>query len=87
MNVRWLVMRELLVRASPMIQDLFHGQVSAVAAAGFVGVLSLFNMGGRFVWASCSDFIGRKPTYIIFFAAGSVLYFLLPTPVRNIWTA
>jgi MFS family permease len=68
----------ILEQASPMIQDLFHGQVSAVAAAGFVGVLSLFNMGGRFVWASCSDFIGRKLTYMIFFAAGSVLYFLLP---------
>jgi MFS family permease len=68
----------ILEQASPMIQDLFHGQVTAVAAAGFVGVLSLFNMGGRFVWASCSDFIGRKPTYMIFFAAGCVLYFLLP---------
>jgi MFS family permease len=68
----------ILEQASPMIQDLFHGQVSAVAAAGFVGVLSLFNMGGRFVWASCSDFIGRKPTYMIFFAVGALLYFLLP---------
>jgi len=43
----------ILEQASPMIQDLFHGQVTAAAAAGFVGVLSLFNMGGRFVWASC----------------------------------
>jgi MFS family permease len=68
----------ILEQASPMIQDLFHGQVAAVAAAGFVGVLSLFNMVGRFVWASCSDFIGRKPTYMIFFALGAVLYFLLP---------
>jgi MFS family permease len=68
----------ILEQASPMIQDLFHGQVTAVAAAGFVGVLSLFNMGGRFVWASCSDFIGRKATYMIFFAVGCVLYFLLP---------
>jgi MFS family permease len=68
----------ILEQASPMIQDLFHGQVSAVAAAGFVGVLSLFNMGGRFIWASCSDFIGRKPTYMIFFIVGAILYFLLP---------
>lgn len=68
----------ILEQASPMIQDLFHGQVNAVAAAGFVGVLSIFNMGGRFVWASCSDFIGRKPTYMIFFVLGTVLYFLLP---------
>jgi MFS family permease len=68
----------ILEQASPMIQDLFHGQVTAMAAAGFVGVLSLFNMGGRFAWASCSDFIGRKPTYMIFFAAGAILYFVLP---------
>jgi len=68
----------ILEQASPMIQDLFKGQISPVAAAGFVGVLSLFNMGGRFFWASTSDFIGRKPTYMIFFIVGAVLYFLLP---------
>jgi MFS family permease len=68
----------ILEQASPMIQDLFHGQVTPTAAAGFVGVLSIFNMAGRFIWASCSDFLGRKPTYMIFFALGTVLYFLLP---------
>jgi MFS family permease len=68
----------ILEQASPMIQDLFHGQVSVTAAAGFVGVLSIFNMAGRFIWASTSDFIGRKQTYMIFFALGAVLYFLLP---------
>lgn len=69
----------ILEQASPMIQDLFKGQVSPVAAAGFVGLLSLFNMGGRVFWASTSDFIGRKSTYTIFFLAGAVLYWLLPT--------
>ncbi len=68
----------ILEQASPMIQDLFHGQVSPAAAAGFVGVLSIFNMAGRFLWASTSDFLGRKPTYMVFFALGTVLYFLLP---------
>jgi MFS family permease len=68
----------ILEQASPMIQDLFHGQVTPAAAAGFVGVLSIFNMAGRFIWASCSDFLGRKPTYMIFFALGAVLYSLLP---------
>jgi MFS family permease len=68
----------ILEQASPMIQDLFKGTVSPVAAAGFVGLLSLFNMGGRFFWASVSDFIGRKPTYFIFFALGAVLYYLVP---------
>jgi MFS family permease len=52
--------------------------VTPAAAGGFVGVLSIFNMAGRFLWASTSDFIGRKPTYMLFFALGAVLYFLLP---------
>jgi MFS family permease len=68
----------ILEQASPMIQDLFHGRVSAVAAAGFVGLLSLFNMGGRFVWASMSDFLGRKVTYFVFFVLGGLLYLALP---------
>lgn len=68
----------ILEQASPMIQDLFKGQVTPTTAAGFVGLLSLFNMGGRVFWASISDFIGRKPTYMIFFAVGAVLYWLLP---------
>ncbi len=68
----------ILEQASPMIQDLFKGSIGPVAAGGFVGLLSLFNMGGRFFWSSVSDFIGRKATYFVFFALGSVLYFLLP---------
>jgi MFS family permease len=68
----------ILEQASPMIQDLFHGRVSAVAAAGFVGLLSLFNMGGRFIWASMSDFLGRKVTYFVFFVLGVLLYLALP---------
>jgi MFS family permease len=43
-----------------------------------VGLLSLFNMIGRFFWASTSDFIGRKNTYFVFFTLGAVLYFFLP---------
>ena len=52
------------------------GQKTAIAtiAAGFVGLLSLFNMRGRFFWASLSDEIGRKTTYFIFFVLGIVLY-------------
>ncbi|MFY9663574.1 MAG: OFA family MFS transporter [Candidatus Cybelea sp.] len=64
-------------QASLMIQDMFG--VTAIAAAGFVGLMSLFNMGGRIFWASLSDFIGRKTTYTIFFILGTVLYFLIPT--------
>ncbi len=68
----------IIEQASPMIQDLFKGTIGPVAAGGFVGLLSLFNMGGRFLWSSVSDFIGRKPTYFIFFAVGAALYFFLP---------
>jgi MFS family permease len=77
----------ILEQASPMIQDLFKGHVGAVAATGFVGLLSLFNMGGRFFWASVSDFIGRKKTYFIFFALGAALYFLLPQTQANHWNS
>jgi MFS family permease len=68
----------VLGQASPMIQEMFPNRVSAAAAAGFVGLLSLFNMAGRFAWSSTSDTIGRKPTYAIFFALGAVLYALTP---------
>jgi MFS family permease len=53
-------------------------QIAAIAA-GFAGLLSLFNIGGRFVWASLSDYIGRKNTYYTFFILGIVLYALAPT--------
>ena len=54
------------------------GQIAAIAA-GFTGLLSLFNIGGRFFWASFSDYIGRKNTYFVFFALGVALYALVPT--------
>jgi MFS family permease len=51
----------------------------ATIAAGFVGLLSLFNIGGRFFWASMSDKIGRKITYFTFFGLGIVLYAAAPS--------
>ena len=50
----------------------------AIIAAGFTALLSLFNIGGRFVWASFSDKIGRKTTYIVFFVLGGLLYASIP---------
>ncbi|MDR7255562.1 MFS family permease [Nocardioides sp. BE266] len=71
----------ILEQAAPMIQDFFReggeSSVSAAAAGGFVGVLSLANMLGRFVWSSLSDRIGRKPTYVMYLGVGLVLYLLL----------
>ncbi|HZB93220.1 MAG TPA: OFA family MFS transporter [Stellaceae bacterium] len=69
----------VLGQASAMSQEMFPGRITAAAAAGFVGLMSLFNMGGRFFWASISDYIGRKNTYFVFFAFGTVLYALVPT--------
>src|SRR6267142_279455 len=68
----------VLGQASPMIQEIFKGAVSPSAAAGFVGLLSLFNIGGRIVWASLSDYLGRKRTYLIFFSLGALLYACVP---------
>jgi MFS family permease len=73
----------ILEQAAPMIQDFFRtgdgSLVAASAAAGFVGVLSLFNMAGRFVWSSTSDYIGRKPIYMVYLGVGIVLYVVLAT--------
>jgi len=73
----------VLGQASPMIQEMFPGTIGAGAAAGFVGLLSLANMAGRFAWSSLSDHIGRKPTYMIYFALGALLYAGVPTTGRN----
>jgi MFS family permease len=71
----------ILEQAGPMIQDFFRegdtSSVAATAATGFVGLLSIFNMAGRFAWSSTSDFLGRKPTYVMYLGVGMILYFLL----------
>jgi MFS family permease len=76
----------VLGQASVMIQEMFSeaavGEkmaVTAAAAGGFVGLLSIFNMLGRFVWSSLSDKIGRKNTYTTFFLLGAIIYFSIPS--------
>ena len=78
----------ILEQASPMIQDFFRGAdgkstVAVGAAAGFVGLLSIFNMAGRFAWSTTSDYIGRKPIYAMYLGVGMVAYFLLATIGHN----
>lgn len=51
----------------------------AAIAAGFTALLSLFNIGGRFFWATLSDKLGRKMTYLVFFMLGALLYISVPT--------
>ncbi len=66
----------ILAQASPMMQDMF--QKTAIQAAAVVSLISLFNAGGRFFWASTSDYIGRRNTYLIFFAVQVLLFLLIP---------
>ncbi len=59
-----------------MRKDATLAASAAAVGAGFVGLISLFNIFGRFFWASSSDFFGRKTTYFIFFVLGATLYVL-----------
>ncbi|MCC3278288.1 OFA family MFS transporter [Arthrobacter sp. zg-Y40] len=72
----------ILEQAAPMIQDFFRqpdgaSLVTAAVAGGFVGLLSIGNMGGRFVWSATSDLIGRKRIYMLYLGGGAALYILL----------
>ncbi|MGW4484816.1 L-lactate MFS transporter [Amycolatopsis sp. NPDC004368] len=70
----------ILEKAAPMITDFFKGTsapVSTAAAAGFVAMLSLTNMLGRFVWSSVSDLVGRKNIYRFYLGLGAVLYLVI----------
>lgn len=72
----------ILEQAAPMIQDFFRqadgsSLVTVAVAGGFVGLLSIGNMGGRFVWSTTSDILGRKRIYLIYLGVGAVLYTVL----------
>jgi MFS family permease len=70
-----------LIGVHAAFNELTGPQKASIAsiAAGFAGLISLFNIGGRFVWASLSDHIGRKATYFAFFVLGIILYSSIPT--------
>lgn len=70
----------ILGQASSMCQEMFG--VSVAVGGGFAGLLSLFNMGGRFFWSSMSDITGRKAIYAVYFSAGALLYCLIPWTQR-----
>jgi len=69
-----------LIGVAKTYSELDKTQLAAIAAvaAGFTALLSLFNIGGRFFWASLSDLFGRKMTFIIFFVLGGLLYISIP---------
>jgi MFS family permease len=66
----------ILAQASPMMQDMFHR--TPLEAAAVVSLISIFNATGRFVWASASDYIGRRNTYTIFFVAQFIIFLVIP---------
>jgi MFS family permease len=70
-----------LIGLTQKFGELDKAQLTAIAgvAAGFTALLSLFNIGGRFFWASLSDRLGRKMTYVVFFVLGGVLYASIPS--------
>jgi MFS family permease len=72
-----------LIGVKAAFDQLTPAQLSVIAAtaAGFTGLLSLFNIAGRIFWASLSDQIGRQATYMVFFLFGAALYAAIP------WTA
>ena len=75
----------ILAQASPMMQDMFKR--TPFEAAAVVSLISLFNAGGRFLWASGSDYIGRRNTYTVFFVAQFLLFLLIPgLAARGSWT-
>jgi MFS family permease len=68
--------------ARTMITEIFGSSLPEVVdtsfAATYVVMISAFNMVGRFIWASASDYVGRRNTYWIFFVLGIVLYLSIP---------
>src|SRR5258706_12478570 len=73
----------IISQASPMAQQLVH--MSPVAAAGMVGLISIFNGAGRVLWAWISDAIGRAPVYFMLYAIQAVTFFML-TRVHDVTT-
>jgi OFA family oxalate/formate antiporter-like MFS transporter len=65
----------IISQAAPLAQETTH--VSAVSAAGLVGIISIANGSGRFLWAWCSDFIGRRRVFQVMMLTQVVVFFLL----------
>ena len=73
-----------LIGVQQTFTELDKAQLTAIAgvAAGFTALLSLFNIVGRFFWASLSDKLGRKVTYSVFFILGAAMYYSVPSSAQ-----
>ena len=65
----------LLAVASPMAQEVI--KMSPLEAASMVGIIGLLNGGGRIAWSTLSDYIGRRNTYVLFFAIQIIAFYML----------
>jgi len=74
--------------AKTMVTEIFGGSLKLIVtgtfAATYVTMISVFNMSGRFIWASISDYIGRKNTYFVFFTLGTLLYLSVPFAAQQV---
>ncbi len=74
--------------AKTMMTEIFGSTLPGIVNAGFAAtyvlMISVFNMAGRFFWASTSDYLGRKSTYTIFFVLGAVLYASIPYSAEQV---
>ena len=73
--------------AKTMITEIFQKKAALIVTSAFttwyVMLISIFNMAGRIIWASASDFIGRKNTYYCFFILGIILYSSIPISAQT----
>ena len=74
--------------AKTMITEIFQKKAALIVTSAFttwyVMLISIFNMAGRFIWASASDYIGRKNTYYCFFILGIILYSSIPISAQTL---
>jgi OFA family oxalate/formate antiporter-like MFS transporter len=66
----------IISQESPMFQEI--AKVSAVVAAGMVGVASIGNAVGRIFWAWISDTITRRWTFVTMFLVQIGLFLIFP---------
>jgi OFA family oxalate/formate antiporter-like MFS transporter len=67
----------LISQESPIFQEI--AKVSAIVAAGMVGIVSIGNAVGRIFWAWTSDAITRRWTFFVMFLVQVGLFWALPS--------
>jgi MFS family permease len=78
----------VLAVAKTMMNEIFGSTLPDIVDFGFAStyvlMISVFNMCGRFVWASASDYLGRRNTYWVFFTLGIILYCSIPYTAQQV---